>query len=150
MANSPGQNPAYTPVSTHLAGFDHEVTAPLGGLAPGFAGERTLTSIFGLTLAIWAAMEIRQALRRRTGATNEDRGSRLVVQLCACAGVLLAAAARRANATAFPHDAITFSISMALIWAGVGLRWWSFRTLGHYFTFNVMTSADQAVVTAGP
>ena len=30
------------------------------------------------------------------------------------------------------------------------MRLWSFRTLGHYFTFTVQTSPDQQVVTTGP
>jgi protein-S-isoprenylcysteine O-methyltransferase Ste14 len=40
--------------------------------------------------------------------------------------------------------------SESLIWAGIGLRWWSFRALGRYFTFTVQTSADQPVITSGP
>ena len=34
--------------------------------------------------------------------------------------------------------------------AGFGMRRWSEMTLGRYFTFTVMTSADQPVVTSGP
>src|SRR6202043_1221299 len=51
---------------------------------------------------------------------------------------------------AFPDGAVTFGVGLAIIWAGVGLRWWSFRTLGRYFTIDVMTSADQPVITTGP
>jgi len=36
------------------------------------------------------------------------------------------------------------------MWTGLGLRWWCFQTLGRYFTFSVMTSADQSVITSGP
>jgi protein-S-isoprenylcysteine O-methyltransferase Ste14 len=36
------------------------------------------------------------------------------------------------------------------MWCGFALRFWSFRTLGRYFTFTVMTSADQPVITSGP
>jgi protein-S-isoprenylcysteine O-methyltransferase Ste14 len=32
----------------------------------------------------------------------------------------------------------------------VALRGWSFAALGQYFTFTVMVSSDQPVVTAGP
>jgi len=30
------------------------------------------------------------------------------------------------------------------------LRLWCFRTLGEYFTFEVMTSSDQPVIASGP
>lgn len=33
---------------------------------------------------------------------------------------------------------------------GVALRGWSFAVLGRYFTFTLMVSPDQPVVTAGP
>ena len=36
------------------------------------------------------------------------------------------------------------------MWLGIGLRWWSIRTLGRYFTYRVMTSATQPVIAAGP
>ncbi|WP_238384870.1 methyltransferase family protein [Segeticoccus rhizosphaerae] len=35
-------------------------------------------------------------------------------------------------------------------WLGLLLRWWSFATLGRYFTTVVKTSADQVVVSRGP
>ena len=34
--------------------------------------------------------------------------------------------------------------------AGEALRVWSRRTLGRYFTYTVMTSSDQPVITSGP
>jgi protein-S-isoprenylcysteine O-methyltransferase Ste14 len=37
-----------------------------------------------------------------------------------------------------------------MIWAGMVLRYSAFRTLGRYFTFTVMTSGDQEIVTRGP
>ncbi len=39
---------------------------------------------------------------------------------------------------------------MALFVAGFGMRRWSEMTLGRYFTFTVMTSAEQPVITSGP
>ncbi len=115
-----------------------------------FAGYSIATAFFALTLLVWIVIEIRQALNRRAEATDADRGSLVIVRLCSVAGVLLAALAHRVTAAAFPHNAVTFAISLAVVWAGIGLRWWCFRTLGRYFTFNVMTSANQAVITTGP
>ena len=61
-----------------------------------------------------------------------------------------AALAAKVSAAAYPVDAMIFGISFAVIWVGIVLRWWSFRTLGRYFTFTVMTSANQPVITDGP
>jgi protein-S-isoprenylcysteine O-methyltransferase Ste14 len=117
---------------------------------PFFVTDRYAAILFYLTLGVWAVIEIRQALNRRAGATNTDRGSLMVVRLCSVAGVLLAALAIKVRATAFPYNVTVVAISLAVIWAGIGLRWWCFRTLGHYFTFTVMTSSDQPVITTGP
>lgn len=116
-----------------------------------FVGHPLAKALFFGTLVVWVAIELRQGLRRRTGATNRDRGSRLVLGLCWLGGILMAALARsRLSAAAFPEGAVTFGVGLSVIWAGVGLRWWSFRTLGRYFTFEVMTSSDQPVIAAGP
>jgi protein-S-isoprenylcysteine O-methyltransferase Ste14 len=37
-----------------------------------------------------------------------------------------------------------------IAWFGLLLRWWSFLTLGKYFTVVVKTSEDQPVVDRGP
>jgi protein-S-isoprenylcysteine O-methyltransferase Ste14 len=42
------------------------------------------------------------------------------------------------------------SIGLVVLWCGIGLRVWSFRTLGRYVTFTVKTSQDQPVIAAGP
>jgi len=106
--------------------------------------------LFLCTLGVWTVIEIRQALNRRAEATNQDRGSLFIVRLCAAAGIVLAALALKVTATAFAYNAVIFGISLCVVWAGIGLRWWSFRTLGRYFTFTVMTSANQPVITTGP
>jgi protein-S-isoprenylcysteine O-methyltransferase Ste14 len=46
--------------------------------------------------------------------------------------------------------AAAFAAGLAVLLAGLALRGWSFKTLGQYFTFTVMVSSDQPVVTAGP
>ncbi len=119
-------------------------------MRPYFVGHPVATVLYFCTLGVWTVIEIRQMFNRRAGATNTDRGSLTILRLFAAAGVLLAALAARVTATAFPYSALIFGISLAVIWAGIGLRWWCFRTLGRYFTFTVMTSADQPVITTGP
>ena len=53
-------------------------------------------------------------------------------------------------AAAIRPGADAFAAGMALLVAGIGLRAWASRTLGRYFTFTVMVSSDQPVITAGP
>jgi len=116
-----------------------------------FVGHSIAMALFDGTVAIWAATEVRQALKRRTEATTRDHTSRLVIVICAAVSFALAALARsRVTAAGFPNGAVTFGIGLAVVWAGVGLRWWSFRTLGRYFTIDVMTSTDQPVISTGP
>ncbi|HLJ69206.1 MAG TPA: isoprenylcysteine carboxylmethyltransferase family protein [Chloroflexota bacterium] len=120
-------------------------------LKPYFAAHRLAGALFVGTLAVWLALQARQAVHRRDEATVMDRGSRLVLAVCWIAGVALAVLARaKVPAAAFPADAATFAAGLVLLWTGIGLRWWSIRTLGRYFTFDVMTSADQPVITSGP
>ena len=116
-----------------------------------FGGGGSITAaIYTVTVLVWVAIELRQTLRRRPGATNTDRGSLMVVRVAAVAGALLAAALAHISATSFDYGVALTVASIALMWTGIALRWWSFRTLGRYFTFQVMTSADQPVITTGP
>ena len=120
-------------------------------MKPYFAAHPVATVLFVGTLAAWVAIEIPRALNRRPDAKQADRGSLLLVRLCgAVAAAVAALAVARFPAAGIPGGAVTFGIGLAIAWAGIGLRWWSFRTLGRYFTFTVMTSADQPVVTTGP
>jgi protein-S-isoprenylcysteine O-methyltransferase Ste14 len=119
-------------------------------MRPSFGGQPVAMALFVCTAAAWIVIESRQALRRRAEATSTDRGSLVVVRLCIAAGAVLAAVALQVTATAFPTNAVAFGLSLVVVWAGIGLRWWSFRTLGRYFTVRVMTSPGQPVVTTGP
>ena len=47
-------------------------------------------------------------------------------------------------------DTLAAWIGLVIMWCGIGLRVWSFQTLGRYFTFTVQTSQDQPVISAGP
>jgi protein-S-isoprenylcysteine O-methyltransferase Ste14 len=118
---------------------------------PYFVAYTTTTVLFVCTAAVWAFMEIPQALKRRPNATSADRGSLLIIRVCAVVAIVIAGfAVARVPRAAIPDRAIAFGIGLALMWAGIGLRWWSFSTLGRYFTFTVMTSVDQPIITGGP
>jgi len=43
-----------------------------------------------------------------------------------------------------------FALGVVLGWSGLLLRWWSFVSLGKYFTVVVKTNEEQPVVERGP
>ncbi len=125
------------------------------GTAGGAPGHRIATVLFVCAIAGWALLETVQGLRRRRttapAGRRADRASLLVVFVCAIAAVLLARlAVTRVPQAAVPGGILTFGVGLVVMYVGVLLRWWSFRTLGRYFTFTVRTSPDQPVVTDGP
>lgn len=118
---------------------------------PYYIGHPVATALFYATVVILVANELLQSIGRRAEATNMDRGSRLVIGVSWVGAILLALLARsRATFAAYEVTAAIFYLALAIVWAGIALRRWSFATLGHYFTFDVMTSSDQPVITAGP
>lgn len=129
--------------------------SPLAGAhvttRPYFVAHLGPAALFVATLAVWIAVELPHALRRRPEATPADRGSLRLLRLCYVVAVVAAALAAGRVPGASSHDAaLGFAIGLALTWCGIALRWWAMRTLGRYFTFTVMTSADQPVITTGP
>ena len=110
-----------------------------------------LSWLLGASAILWVAVELRQAFHTRPEARVADRGSRPVIGVVGLAAGLLAVyVSRTLPALAVPDRTIAAWCALPLLWAGTALRLWSFRTLGHYFTFTVQTSSDQRVVTTGP
>jgi protein-S-isoprenylcysteine O-methyltransferase Ste14 len=105
-----------------------------------------------IVIAGWTAMEIAQGRNKRDGAVKVGgAGGRFLLWPGLIAGnVVLYLAPRLAPGATIRPGGIAFGAGLAALLAGVGLRGWSFTTLGQYFTFTVMVSADQPVVTAGP
>lgn len=107
--------------------------------------------LYVVTILAWLALEMRQAREHRYDASSADEGSRTLLRVCQTVALIGAIIAR----LALPAAAISSSdaaswLGLVLMWCGIGLRTWSFQTLGRYFTFNVQTSEDQPVVSAGP
>jgi protein-S-isoprenylcysteine O-methyltransferase Ste14 len=119
-------------------------------MRPAFAGEPVANALFVATVLVGVVGELQQAVRRRSDAVKSDRCSLLILRACIAAGLLLAFAALRATAMSFGYNPVSFGGGLLLISTGIALRWWSFSTLGRYFTFSVMTSVDQPVITTGP
>jgi protein-S-isoprenylcysteine O-methyltransferase Ste14 len=103
------------------------------------------------TVAVWLALELRQQRNARPEALTADRGSRPALRITAIVGAVGAIVASRIapEATIEPVG-VAATVGLVLLWCGVALRFWSFRTLGRYFTFSVQTSHDQPVITSGP
>lgn len=110
-----------------------------------------LSGLLGVSGLVWVLVELRQAFHTRPEARSADRGSRPVIGVVGLVGGLLAVyVSRMFPAFAVADRTVAAWCAVPLLWAGTALRLWSFRTLGHYFTFTVQTSADQQVVTSGP
>ena len=121
----------------------------------GVQGASLLTVIsFWAIFYGWVFSEIWLSWKRRSvpGATTNDRGSKWPL----IAGVWTTVVLGIGLAAAFPTTAITaarddlFGIGLALMVAGLALRWYSILELGQSFTVDVMTRDGQKVVTSGP
>ncbi len=104
-----------------------------------------------VTVVVWVVMELRQSTNHRPEAVTTDQGSRVVLRFATLIGVVLAVSASRGVPGAAIRPVTLFVwIGLVILWSGIALRIWSFRTLGRYFTFTVQTSGDQPVITEGP
>jgi protein-S-isoprenylcysteine O-methyltransferase Ste14 len=103
-----------------------------------------------VTGAVWATFELRQALQRRPEAKSADRGSGIAIRLSALIAAGGAAIGKTVPSATIGNQAVTGWIALVIMWCGIALRIWSFRTLGRYFTFTVQTSEEQPVISAGP
>ena len=103
------------------------------------------------TAAIWVMLELRQSITHRPEGVKANWGSEVLFRLIVGVGAFLAGVLSGvAHSAKIQPAALAFWIGIALFWGGISLRFWSFRTLGRYFTFTVQTSSDQPVITDGP
>lgn len=112
-------------------------------------------ALYLFVVLIWYGAEIieffRQQQWRKDAARVGPRSFWPVFAVYAVGSVaVLVLAPRVAPAADIGHGAVTFAAGLVFLVLGTGLRLWSFRTLGRYFTFTVKVSPDQPVVTAGP
>jgi protein-S-isoprenylcysteine O-methyltransferase Ste14 len=123
----------------------------LGAGSPAPLAQGPFAVALGLTCVAWFLLELRQGLTRRSEAITADRGSLMVLRAAYVGGALVAIAAERLlPAAAIRPDWLGAWLGLVLLWSGISMRLWSFRTLGRYFTFTVQTSSDQPVITDGP
>jgi protein-S-isoprenylcysteine O-methyltransferase Ste14 len=102
-----------------------------------------------ISAVVWLAMELQKATNQRAEATMADKGSRRYIRVATVVGFVGAIVLTR-NVSSARINPDAAWVGLVVFWCGLALRYWSFRTLGRYFTFTVQTSADQPVITDGP
>ncbi len=103
-----------------------------------------------VSLAAFALGELSQAWRLRRSASRADLRAEVIFRVILLGGILALPGGRALAPAATGGGAVLFAAGLMVAWLGMVLRWWSFATLGRYFTFVVKTSADQPVVDRGP
>ncbi len=128
------------------------MSVALSRITPYLNDDIVAVIVLCLTAALWFMVESRQSGTKRLEASDADSGSgRLLGRLWRVALVIaVLAIVFLPNASIRSNPAVVFWIAIALVWCGIGLRFWAFATLGRYFTFNVMTSPGQEIIASGP
>ena len=106
------------------------------------------------TVLVWVVAEVvmqrRQFLMGSRAVRTEWR-SLGAIALCIVLGEALAVIARSAFPGAdFDMGGPLLTLSLVLLWAGVGFRLWAIHSLGRFFRGVVHIQADHQVVTEGP
>lgn len=95
--------------------------------------------------------EFIQWQQRRDEADKTDKGSYALLLTCTATGLVwLGLASTLAPTAMIRPPSAAFAVGIAMFLAGFGMRRWSEMTLGRYFTFSVMTTTEQPVITSGP
>lgn len=110
--------------------------------------------VFYIALAIFLIPEMIAGPLQRSGqgAWRRDRGSLHVLTFSVIASLLAAVVCVNMlpGATIAWHQPLLFWIGIALMIAGVALRWYAIHALGRYFTRDVATREGQPVIDHGP
>ena len=107
--------------------------------------------VFGVSVAAFVIGELLQAFHVRRGATRINVGAEIAFRLMFFGGILLLPVGRAlVPGAAIGGGVWLFTLGLVIGWLGLLLRWWSFVSLGEYFTVVLKTSDDQPVVDRGP
>ena len=114
----------------------------------------TLSRGTSLLIVAWVASEIALGLLRRSrdrSAGSLDRSSLrtlwITISLSVTAGVMLSSRPWGAFGRTWTGWG---TLGVALILAGLALRWWAILTLRHAFTVDVAVASGQQVIESGP
>jgi protein-S-isoprenylcysteine O-methyltransferase Ste14 len=125
-------------------------------MKPYFDTNHAAGLLFLIVILAWGAMELAeysQGQEARKGATRIGRRGSWIAAVIACligTNVVLYLGPHFVSAAEIRPAAAAFAVGLAILLAGLVLRGWSFKALGQYFTFTIMVSSDQPVVTGGP
>jgi protein-S-isoprenylcysteine O-methyltransferase Ste14 len=95
-----------------------------------------------------------EAATRRRGtasslnASSDDRGTTRLIVAAYATSVTLAPLLRRTPSARLPRAVAPLGVGLQAL--GVGLRWWSMRTLGRSYERTLRTEDAQPVVDSGP
>jgi protein-S-isoprenylcysteine O-methyltransferase Ste14 len=107
--------------------------------------------VFIVSIGAFSAGELVQAFRLRRGATRVDVRAETLLRLMLFGSIVMFPLGKAvAPGAVIGGGVFLFALGVVVGWAGALLRWWSFVTLGRYFTVIVQTSADQPVIDRGP
>ena len=95
--------------------------------------------------------ELTQVVRLRRGVRASDVPAEVVFRVFFFGGIVaLPLCYAHLPGAAIPGGPGLFVAGAVVGWLGLLLRWWSFATLGRYFTTIVKADSDQDVVERGP
>ena len=104
-----------------------------------------------VTVLAFSIGELALVRRGHRGWRNSDLRAEVLFRLWFVTGILtLPLATSVAPHARIPGPTAALAVGAVVAWCGLVLRWWSFRTLGPYFTLVLRTSPDQTVVDRGP
>lgn len=107
--------------------------------------------VLDVSVGAFIVGEFWQVWRVRSGATRANLGAEALFRAMFFGAILLIPIGRAvAPAAAIRGGVWIFALGVLIGWLGLLLRWWSFVTLGEYFTVVLKTSEDQPVVDRGP
>jgi protein-S-isoprenylcysteine O-methyltransferase Ste14 len=118
------------------------------------AGHVGYDVIFIVTYAAWPLFEFVTGMKRKSAdpAKARDRGSfRFLIAMIWVGLALAFTFCFVLQQAAIPWlRTELFLVGTALMWAGIGFRYYAMRVLGRYFTFQVDVHSEQTVIDAGP
>ncbi len=112
-------------------------------------------STVGILVLLFFGSELVLALVRRArgapGATRADGGSLRVLWIVITLAIVAAVSCSGYPKTRLPFTpAAIRAAALVLLVGGLLFRWWAVITLGKFFTVDVATHADHALVCTGP
>lgn len=120
-----------------------------------FVGGSVYAAFFWSTYALWAVLEtigLIATSKSGRGRKSSDKGSSTVIVLLTwiAIGLDFALSFQLPQAAIFWNRTSVFFLGIALMLAGMALRFYAMWVLGRSFTYYVAVRAEQKVVEAGP